>query len=75
MKKLDQSYWESRYINHDTPWQLESVSSPLKWIIDELQDENQRILIPGGGNSQEAIYLLEKGLIQLCSFYNTTISN
>lgn len=58
---LDKNYWDERYLNHQTGWDIGYVSPPLKQFFDTLTDKHLRILIPGGGNSYEAAYLLEQG--------------
>lgn len=58
---LDKNYWDERYLNHQTGWDIGYVSPPLKQFFDTLTDKHLRILIPGGGNSYEASYLLEQG--------------
>lgn len=55
------TYWNNRYIQKQTGWDIGAVSTPLKTYIDSLADKKQRILLPGCGNSYEAAYLLEKG--------------
>ncbi len=63
--KLDEHYWEQRYIDNTTAWDLGVVSPPLKHIIDNIMDKNARILIPGAGSAHEATYLLSKGFIDV----------
>ena len=58
---LEKSYWEDRYVNGETGWDMGIVSPPLAAYIDSLHDKNQRILIPGCGNGYEAEYLLHCG--------------
>lgn len=58
---LDEHYWQNRYLNGLTGWELGHVSKPIKQIIDSLNDPNLSILIPGAGNSYEAEYLIHKG--------------
>ncbi len=58
---LDEFYWDQRYQNAETGWDIGSVSTPLKNYIDQLSTKNLRILIPGAGNGHEAVYLAEKG--------------
>ncbi len=58
---LDQNYWTQRYVDNNTPWQLDHASAPLAHCINQIKDKNASILIPGAGNSREAIYLLEHG--------------
>ncbi len=61
METTDPQYWNNRYLTGDTGWDMGRVSPPLQAYIDQLEDKNQEILIPGAGNSYEAAYLLEKG--------------
>lgn len=65
--KLDQAYWDERYQQGYTGWDIGYVADPLKAYFDQLTNKNLSILIPGGGNSYEAIYLMEQG------FTNVTI--
>ena len=58
---LDQNFWNDRYLNGDTGWDLGEISPPMKAYFDQLKNKEIRILIPGGGNSYEAQYLIEKG--------------
>src|SRR5690349_19849911 len=66
-QKPDQEFWNKRYADNEIQWDLGYPSPPLKEYIDQLEDKNLRILIPGAGNAYEAEYLLEKG------FTNVTI--
>ena len=56
-----QSYWENRYKNGQTGWDMQNVSPPLKTYVDQLNDKHLKILIPGAGNAYEAEYLYNKG--------------
>ncbi|WP_299526027.1 methyltransferase domain-containing protein [Winogradskyella sp.] len=58
MKKndLNKQYWENRYHNNETGWNIGYPSTPLKTYIDQLNDKSKKILIPGAGNSYEAEY-------------------
>ncbi len=58
---LDKDYWDKRYADQQTSWDVGSISTPLKEYIDQLEDKNISILIPGCGNAHEAKYLLENG--------------
>jgi len=58
---LSGKFWDNRYLNNDTGWDLGEISEPLKKYIDQLPNKSIRILIPGGGNSHEAIYLFLNG--------------
>lgn len=57
----DRTFWNDRYLNKETGWDIGHVSTPLKEYIDQLTNKNIRILIPGCGNSYEAEYLLKSG--------------
>lgn len=54
-------YWDERYQNNQTGWDMHQVSPPLKTYIDSLENKQINILIPGCGNAYEAEYLLESG--------------
>ena len=64
MKKLDKSYWEARYQQHEMGWDIGYISTPLKTYIDQLQNKDIKILVPGAGNGYEAAYLLRNGFEQ-----------
>lgn len=61
MKKLNKSFWEHRYRENKTGWDLGHVSLPIQTYIDQLTSKDLKILIPGAGNSYEAEYLWKKG--------------
>lgn len=61
MEKLDQDYWESRYQEGNTGWDIGKISTPLKAYIDQLTDKKSAILIPGSGFGHEAGYLHQLG--------------
>jgi len=63
--ELDKHYWQHRYLEGNTPWDIGYASPPLKDFIDELEDLNCRILIPGAGRAYEAVYLHWKGFKQV----------
>jgi SAM-dependent methyltransferase len=58
---LDQTFWNSKYENNLTGWDLGMVSPPIKEYIDQIENKDLRILIPGAGNAYEAKYLVENG--------------
>lgn len=62
---LSADYWNNRYVNNASQWDLGMVSPPLKNYIDQLEDKDIAILIPGAGNSYEALYLLEQGFTNI----------
>ncbi|MCZ4318656.1 methyltransferase domain-containing protein [Aequorivita viscosa] len=56
-----EKFWKTKYLSGETGWDIGYVSTPLKAYIDQLTDKNLKILIPGGGNSYEAEYLVNNG--------------
>lgn len=63
--QLDKNYWTERYLNNDAAWDTGSITQPLKEYIDQLEDKNISILIPGAGNAYEAEYLFRNGYINV----------
>lgn len=63
--ELNQIYWQSRYVDESTPWDIGHVSPPLKLFFDSLHDKDLRILIPGAGRAYEAVYLHRQGFRQV----------
>lgn len=61
MLKSDATYWNNRWLNGETQWDMGHASPPLTAFIDTLTDKNARILIPGCGNAYEAEYLFRNG--------------
>lgn len=58
---LDKEFWNERYLNHQTGWDLGQVSPPLKYYFDSLINKDLKILIPGCGNAYEAEFLWKNG--------------
>jgi len=59
--KFNKSYWEHKYEEKQTGWNIGYISTPIKTYIDQLKNKDISILIPGAGNSFEAEYLYHKG--------------
>lgn len=66
-EQWNMNYWQNRYANQQTGWDIGYPSTPLKTYIDQLTNLDLAILIPGAGNAYEAEYLWQKG------FRNITI--
>ncbi|MBK9401196.1 MAG: SAM-dependent methyltransferase [Bacteroidetes bacterium] len=58
---MDATYWENRYRNRETGWDIGFPSTPLKEFIDTLTNRDIDILIPGCGNAYEGSYLFQSG--------------
>jgi len=54
-------YWTERYKSDQTGWDVGYPSTPIKEYIDQLDNKQLRILIPGAGNAYEAEYLHKNG--------------
>lgn len=62
---MNKEYWEQRYTNQETGWDIGSASTPLKEYIEQLENKNLKILIPGAGNGHEVSLLHELGFNQV----------
>lgn len=62
---MNKEYWEQRYTNQETGWDIGSSSTPLKEYIEQLENKNLKILIPGAGNGHEVSLLHELGFNQV----------
>lgn len=58
-------YWQNRYLENSTGWDLGGISTPLKSYFDQLTDRSMKILIPGAGNAYEAEYLHQNGFTEV----------
>jgi len=59
--ELNATYWAARYQSGQTPWDTGSITTPLLFYLNQLQNQALKILIPGGGYGHEAEYLHRKG--------------
>ncbi len=58
---MEESFWSNKYKKGKTGWNIGYVSTPIKEYIDQLENKDLKILIPGSGNSYEAEYLYKNG--------------
>lgn len=65
--KMDKKYWENRYEKEETAWDAGSITTPLKEYIDQIENKELKIVIPGAGNGYEFDYFVEQG------FKNVTV--
>lgn len=61
MMNLNKDFWENRYKTEDTGWDVGKITTPLKEYIDQIENKNLKILIPGAGNGYEFDYLISNG--------------
>lgn len=65
MDFLSAAYWEKRYQQQQTGWDIGKPSTPLVTFIDGIKNKDTSILIPGCGNSYEAEYIVQQGFTNL----------
>ena len=62
---MDQNYWDARWENQETGWDIGYASPTLTKYIDGIVDKSTAVLIPGCGNAYEAAYLLNQGFTNI----------
>lgn len=55
---LDQNYWNTRWENNQTGWDIGYASPAITSYMDQYVNKNAAILIAGCGNAYEADYLI-----------------
>jgi len=58
---MNKSFWDERYDTGKTGWDIGQVSPPIKTYIDQLENTELHVLIPGCGYGHEGVYLWKKG--------------
>ncbi len=58
---LDQTWWHTRYLLGDTPWDIGYPSPAIINFCEKLPQKALRILIPGAGYAHEAAWLWNNG--------------
>lgn len=56
MAFLDKDYWTERYSKGKTGWDLGFASPPLVQYLDQIQNKNIEVIVPGAGSGFEAAY-------------------
>lgn len=54
-------YWDSRYLNNSTGWDIGHASPPIIDYFARLSNKNVKVLIPGSGKGWEAEHLYKNG--------------
>jgi methyl halide transferase len=62
---LDKNYWENRYNQGQTGWDIGTASDPVKEYTGQYPNKDAAILIPGCGNAHEAAHLIELGFTSI----------
>ena len=58
---LDRNYWNKRYIQNKTQWDLGTFSPPIIHWLDQQKNKNIKILVPGAGFGHEVTYAFQNG--------------
>lgn len=61
MQNIDKSYWESRWQQGQTGWDIGYASPALMSYMESYPDKSAKILIPGCGQAYEAEALVKLG--------------
>lgn len=61
MVLLDENYWSERYKSGLIGWDIGYASSPLVQYLDQIENKEISVLIPGSGSAYEANYAFSKG--------------
>lgn len=61
MAFLDKNYWTERYSIGKTGWDIGFASIPLVQYLDQIENKELRVLIPGAGRGYEAAYAWQNG--------------
>ncbi len=74
---MNENFWSQRYQDEHTQWDIGYISPPIKKYIDQLEDKDLNILIPGAGNSYEAEYLYNNGYrnVHVCDIVVDPLKN
>jgi SAM-dependent methyltransferase len=59
--ELNESYWTSRYKENKLGWDIGYPAPSITQFMDQVEDKELNILIPGCGNAYEAAYLWKNG--------------
>lgn len=57
----DSTYWNLRYNQQQTGWDIGYASKPIVDYVNQLEDKNLYILVPGAGKGWEVEYIFNKG--------------
>ena len=53
---LNENFWNNRYLDNDTGWDLGAISPAIKKWFDTKKNKDLQILIPGAGKGHEVKY-------------------
>ncbi len=62
---LDQSYWDVQWMNKTTRWDIGDAAPAITTYLEQYENKDAAILIPGCGNAYEAEYLIKSGFTNI----------
>lgn len=67
---IDAQFWQQRYEEGKTAWDMGQVSPPIKAYVDQLSTDAKsfEIMVAGAGNAYEVGYLHDQGFNQVTVF-------
>lgn len=77
MNSFSNKYWNEKYKNNQTGWDVGFATPPFIEYINQLNDKNIKILVPGSGNGYEVEYLFDNGFenVYLLDFAEDALKN
>ena len=57
-KELDVAFWNNRWATGQTGWDIGYASPAITTYLQQYENKNAAILIPGCGNAHEAEFLI-----------------
>ena len=75
--ELNKQLWNQRYLDSNTGWDVGYITTPIKEYIDQIQNKEIKVLVPGSGNGYEAEYLYKLGFknIFVLDYANRALEN
>lgn len=75
--ELNETYWTTRYNNNQLGWDIGYPSPAITHFMDQVDNKEAKILIPGCGNAYEAAYLFKKGFknVHILDFSSVPLKN
>lgn len=75
--ELNDQYWENRYQEKNTGWDLGAPSEPIISYLKSLINKELKVLIPGCGNAYEAEWAINNGFnnVHVLDFAASAIEN
>lgn len=75
--ELNEQFWEKRYQENNTGWDIGYASTPIVNYLNSLNNKELKILIPGCGNGYEAEWALQNGFtnVHVLDYAASAITN